>query len=44
MKKNLGKFIALSLLTASVFSFGQCQIGQCEYAIKSEPNTNGGHN
>lgn len=44
MKKNLGKFIALSLLTASVFSFGQCKIGQCEYAIKSEPTTNGGHN
>ena len=44
MKKNLGKFIALSLLTASVFSFGQCKIGQCEYAIKSVPNDNGGYN
>ena len=44
MKKNLGKFIALSLLTASVFSFGQCKIGQCEYAIKSVLNDNGGYN
>lgn len=44
MKKNLGKFIALSLLTASVFSFGQCKIGQCEYAIKSVSNDNGGYN
>lgn len=41
MKKNLGKFIALSLLTASVFSFGQCKIGQCEYAIKSVSKDNG---
>ena len=44
MKKNLGKFIALSLLTASVFSFGQCKIGQCEYAIKSVPNDNDRYN
>lgn len=43
MKKNLGKFIALSLLTASVFSFGQCKIGQCE-AIKSVSNDNGRYN
>ncbi len=44
MKKNLGKFIALSLLTASVFSFGQCKIGQCEYAIQSVSNDNGRYN
>lgn len=44
MKKNLGKFIALSLLTASVFSFGQCKIGQCEYAIQSVLNDNDGYN
>ncbi len=38
MKKNLGKVIALSLLTASVFSMAQCQVGYCELAIHKEGN------